>query len=156
VDSAYVAEVLRKNHPDAFRVLSEHPISFYYENDGHLLYHEHPTIELDPFTDRVRYINYSPPFQAPLPVDTPEEVYQALALFAGMLNDEANTMTFTLKEGEAVLFDNRRVLHARTAFEELPGNAEGQANRWLKGCYIEGDAVWDRRRVLATDKSLRS
>ena len=59
----------------------------------------------------------------------------------------------TLREGDAVLFDNRRVLHARTAFTDP---AEGKAaasmddmtSRWLKGCYLEADAVLDRGRVL--------
>ena len=56
-----------------------------------------------------------------------------------------------------MLFDNRRVLHARSAFEEwseeerpsnVPKAMEGEASRWLKGCYLESDAVSDRMRVL--------
>jgi alpha-ketoglutarate-dependent taurine dioxygenase len=60
---------------------------------------------------------------------------------------------YTLKEGDAVLFDNRRVLHARTAFadrERADTGQEREANRWLKGCYFEADAVLDRGRVLRT------
>ena len=60
------------------------------------------------------------------------------------------------------MFDNRRVLHARTAFEEKKeGEREGgvrfgigddmrMTNRWLKGCYLEADAVADRMRVIKT------
>ena len=48
-----------------------------------------------------------------------------------------------------MLFDNRRVLHARTAFTEREAeNNDGETNRWLKGCYLEADAVLDRGRVL--------
>lgn len=67
---------------------------------------------------------------------------------------------YTLKEGDAVLFDNRRVLHARTAFHDRGSRdrtnevKEGEPNRWLKGCYLEADAIMDRRRVLERNKDL--
>lgn len=61
-------------------------------------------------------------------------------------------MGYTLREGDAVLFDNRRVLHARTAFTDGPPGGkearEGETNRWLKGCYLEADTILDRGRVL--------
>jgi len=50
-----------------------------------------------------------------------------------------------------VIFDNRRVLHARTAFKEKEGEGagkDGEPNRWLKGCYFEADALLDRARML--------
>ena len=48
-----------------------------------------------------------------------------------------------------MLFDNRRVLHARTAFREKEAeSSKEETNRWLKGCYLEADAVLDRMRVL--------
>jgi gamma-butyrobetaine dioxygenase len=96
-------------------------------------------------------VNYSPPFQAPLPLSTPKEFYPALLRFGKLLNDPQNTHEYTLREGDAVLFDNRRVLHARTAFsdpESEPG--KGETNRSLKGCYLEADALVDRMRVLRT------
>jgi gamma-butyrobetaine dioxygenase len=70
-----------------------------------------------------------------------------------MLAQEQNQYKYLLKEGDAVIFDNRRVLHARTAFSDLendPGQSgkDGETNRWLKGCYLEADAPLDRGRVL--------
>jgi alpha-ketoglutarate-dependent taurine dioxygenase len=75
-----------------------------------------------------------------------------LKIFSELLNDPKNTYKYTLREGGAVLFDNRRVLHARTAFYEKEGGEveEGGANRWLKGCYLEADAILDRGRILRT------
>ena len=55
---------------------------------------------------------------------------------------------YTLKEGDTVMSDNRRILHARTAFTDKEGVTEDEVNRWLKGCYIEADAILDRGRVL--------
>ena len=128
-------------------------MAFHYINDGHHLHYLHPTIELsepNSFGDTtINHINYSPPFQAPLPISTPVTFYPALQRFAKLLNEPNNTYQYTLREGDAVFFDNRRVLHARTAFSDIEEQGgEGETNRWLKGCYLEADAVQDRGRVL--------
>jgi gamma-butyrobetaine dioxygenase len=158
---------LRKIHPVDFNTLATTPVPFHYINDGHHLHHEHPTIELGPLpapiatgtstTDasvpEIKHINYSPPFQAPLLLgSTPPAFYSALGRYAALLDDPANILEYTLREGDAVLFDNRRVLHARTAFTDDGPSAgvDGETNRWLKGCYLEADAILDRGRVLRT------
>ena len=156
VDALHVARKLRKSHPADFDILTKTPVPFHYIVDGHHLHHEHPTIELAPSTTsssephQILHINYSPPFQAPLFLNTPVEFYSALARFAEMLNDPVNIYEYTLREGDAVVFDNRRVLHARTAFRDKPAveMKRGEINRWLKGCYLEADALADRVRVL--------
>jgi len=147
---------MRTKNPDSFDILTSTPVSFHYINDGHHLHHQHPTIELSthpsssPPSTPIAYINYSPPFQAPLPLSTPATFYPALSHFTRLINDTENTHAYTLKEGDAVIFDNRRVLHGRTAFREADEYAgdEGEADRWLKGCYVEADALFDRGRTL--------
>ena len=103
------------------------------------------------------YVNYSPPFQAPLPVNAPPDLFNALAQFSKLIKRPEGRYVYRLQEGDAVLFDNRRVLHARTAFKEwqdhqrpkgVPQTCEGESSRWLKGCYLEADALLDRMRVL--------
>ncbi|KAJ7594453.1 hypothetical protein C8J56DRAFT_1161064 [Mycena floridula] len=139
-----------------FEVLSSHPVRFHYVNDGHSLHYEHPTIELwgpqsteRPGERSIKYINYSPPFQAPLPLSTDRNFYESLGRFEKLLDKPENSYRYTLEEGVAVVFDNRRVLHARTAFQDIEGQSQsGIPNRWLKGCYLEGDPLWDRARVL--------
>ena len=157
VDALHVARELRESHPADFDILAKTPVAFHYILDNHHLHHEHPTIELGPPSifstssePQISHINYSPPFQAPLPLNTPMEFYPAFARFAGMLNDPINTYQYTLREGDAAVFDNRRVLHARTAFRDRPDVElkRGEINRWLKGCYFEVDALVDRVRVL--------
>ncbi|KAJ9115835.1 hypothetical protein QFC22_004977 [Naganishia vaughanmartiniae] len=113
-------------------------------------------------------VNYSPPFQAPFPAPSPahtpgeqDKLFAALALFERLLAREEGLYEFTLREGEMVVFDNRRVLHARRAFrnkEEEPREreeggsegvgVEGEPTRWLKGCYLDGDVVWNKMRVM--------
>jgi alpha-ketoglutarate-dependent taurine dioxygenase len=167
VDALHAAQVLRHTHPADFDLLTKTPVAFHYINDGHHLHREHCTIELAPTTtsparQEIRHINYSPPFQAPLSLSTPTEFYSAFKRFSDLLNHELNTYHYTLKEGDAVIFDNRRVLHARTAFRDMTEEEwqkakttnhcakDGEPNRWLKGCYLEADAILDRVRVLKT------
>ncbi|KAI0649648.1 Clavaminate synthase-like protein [Trametes meyenii] len=156
VDAAYIASKLRVTEPGVFDVLASTPVTFHYINDGHHLHHSHPTIQLSRFQEEpaapptIEFINYAPPFQAPLPIKTPSAFYPALQRFASMIGDPRVQFEYLLREGDAVLFDNRRVLHARTAFweREGEGSSDGETNRWLKGCYLEADAVLDRGRVL--------
>ncbi|KAG0696242.1 hypothetical protein DFH29DRAFT_211742 [Suillus ampliporus] len=166
-DGLHTAETLRKSHPTDFDILATTPVPFHYVNDGHHLHYEHPTIEVAslpaavgptteisvPSLPEIKHINYSPPFQAPLLLDsTPPAFYSALGRYADQLDDPLNTLEYTLREGDAVLFDNRRVLHARTSFtdDESSADAYAETNRWLKGCYLEADAILDRGRVLRT------
>ncbi|KDN45278.1 Clavaminate synthase-like protein [Tilletiaria anomala UBC 951] len=120
---------------------------------------------------RLVAINYSPPFQSPLPLhpspsppsggrgaDSPL-FRRALSTFARLTHDVRFAHVRQMSPGECVIFDNRRVLHSRTGFEWdeneeacTSGGGGGeldQVRRWLKGCYVEGDAVWSTYRVLS-------
>ena len=168
VDSFAAAETLRITHPEDFARLATTPVPFHYINDTRHLHYARPTITLDPAggggggaEPQVTAVSYSPPFQAPLHRDTPPEFYDALARYAELVEAPSAVYAFQLNEGDAVIFDNRRMLHGRTAFQSKgSGNASGhrdaagQANRWLKGCYFEGDIMASRARILR-DKAAR-
>ena len=130
---------------------------FQYINDARHLHHTHPTISLGLASashdgePHIAAVSYSPPFQAPLPRDTPPAFYDALRRFAALTEAPAAVYTRQLGEGDAVVFDNRRVLHGRTAFESrsVPENVVGkELDRWLKGCYFEGDLLASHGRML--------
>lgn len=151
VDAIQRAQVLREKDRESFVTLSTIPVHFHYQNDGHFLHHAHTTIEIaEPGLEQsIRCINYSPPFQAPLRPSKSDVLYPALKAFAKLLDDPAARFDYTMQEGDAVLFDNRRVLHARTAFQSKESDDRPlETNRWLKGCYLEADAVYDRARIL--------
>ena len=100
-------------------------------------------------THNIEYINHAPLNQAPLALDTPNEIYVALGQFEHMLDDPVVRFDYHLLEGDAVLFDNRRVMHARTAVSERDEEGLGEeTNRWLKGRYLEADSVLDGGGVL--------
>jgi gamma-butyrobetaine dioxygenase len=155
VDSFRAAETLHKEDPAAFKTLSETDVKFWYINDGHHLHHNHKTIVVDGFLPdgrpKVTYVNYSPPFQAPLPLHTAKEFYPALQKFAALLRNPSSRWEYLMKESDLVFFDNRRVLHARRAFSATGAGDSREPNRWLKGCYVEADPIWDRLRVLSTN-----
>jgi gamma-butyrobetaine dioxygenase len=157
VDAFAAASALRAAHPADFARLVATPVPFQYINDARHLHHARPTISLGPASTssdgepHITAVSYSPPFQAPLPRDTPPAFYDALRRFAAL--NEAPTAVYTrqLSEGDAVIFDNRRILHGRTAFEDRsePEDVVGnEPSRWLKGCYFEDDQMGSHGRVL--------
>ncbi len=160
---------LGKMDREAFDVLCEKGVAFHYLNEHHHLYREHRTIQLASSSTipsssssssssygrllpEVGYINYSPPFQAPLPLSTASDprFFPALRTFTRILNSRERIFERELKPGMAVVFDNRRVLHGRRGFQSV-GKQEG-IGRWLKGCYLEGDDLLDRLRVIREGK----
>lgn len=165
-----MAAHLYRQSPESFNLLATHPIAFHYLNDNHHLHQLHTTFVLTPphlfplspdhsanSMPALDCINYSPPFQAPLPVNSPPKLFSALAQFSKLTKRPEGRYVYQLQEGDAVLFDNRRVLHARAAFRnwqdherpnDVPQTRGGESSRWLKGCYLEADALLDRMRVL--------
>lgn len=153
VDALNAANTLRVTSPSDFDILTTTPVSFHYINDGHHLHYDHPTIQLGAFPDEhgvfpIKFVNYSPPFQAPLHLSTPPQFYDALEKFVEILENPENRYEYLLKEGDVAVFDNRRVLHGRAAFTSKNLKDDGGTDRWLKGCYIEADALSDRARVM--------
>ncbi|BFZ62490.1 hypothetical protein YB2330_003585 [Saitoella coloradoensis] len=149
VDSFRAAHALRLDNPMAFGALTKTPVTFHYKNDGRHFHYTRPTIVLDPYAvgpdPVIDHVNYSPPFQAPF-----ENINQnfrgfhsALRNFADYMAKPEQVYEMTLKEGECVVFQNRRVLHARREFDAASGE------RWLKGAYVDIDAFRDKYRVLS-------
>ncbi|OAV89122.1 hypothetical protein PTTG_07857 [Puccinia triticina 1-1 BBBD Race 1] len=173
LDAYTAAMELLTRDPEAFRTLARAPIGFEYINDSHHTYFDRPTIELKPHAsidalirrphellDSLVAVNYAPPFQAPFRLhsrpDSLRAVVAALKSFVELFHADSRAFEIGLLPGQAVAFDNRRILHSRTAFLPDPARTsqpsdgpEGtHVHRWLKGAYVDGDSVWDRIRVL--------
>ncbi|KAG4441157.1 hypothetical protein IFR05_003378 [Cadophora sp. M221] len=137
-------------------ILSTKNLAYHYRNAGEHYYYERPVIEYTGYHVKtafgnkpgIKFINYSPPFQAPFPVTKPNQglifpkLARALRNFAENVESPHSLYEYRLKEGECVMFNNRRVLHGRREFE--PGNGE----RWLKGTYIDTDVFNSKWRTL--------
>lgn len=100
--------------------------------------------------------NWSPPFQGPFRIDIGlkdhgaklQNWHRAAKAFDQALNHPENMFQYRLEEGDCVIFNNRRVLHGRTAFT----SGTGGAVRWLKGAYLDHDDFQSQLRVMQRTK----
>jgi len=71
-----------------------------------------------------------------------EAAYAGLRAFQTLAAGDRFGLTFDYAPSDLIIFDNRRILHGRTAFDDATGE------RALKGCYMEREEVLSRIRVL--------
>jgi gamma-butyrobetaine dioxygenase len=83
------------------------------------------------------------PLQLPAPFVV--EFYDAYRSFAEVIAGTALRLNFRLEPGDCVIFDNTRLLHARTAFSD-----SGAGTRHLQGCYSDLDGLFSTITVLET------
>jgi gamma-butyrobetaine dioxygenase len=142
VDGFLAAGLLRAADPAAFALLASTPATFAYADATAELRATRPMIGLDP-AGRIREIRFNhrslQPWTArPGPVaaqhDGGAAFYAAYRAFASLLRRPELLLTFRLEPGDCIVFDNTRVLHARTGFA-----ATGR--RHLQGCYADLDGV---------------
>ncbi|KAF1996811.1 Clavaminate synthase-like protein [Amniculicola lignicola CBS 123094] len=155
-DSFHAAHQLHTQSAFHFRTLCTFPVTYHYHHPTHHYHYTRPTIELFPYPKyseptnlAIRHVNWSPPFQGPFEAriggenQTNIRNYLAAAhAYDKLLNAEENLYEYRLEEGECVIFDNRRVLHARRAFDAQKGE------RFLKGAYVDDDVFFSKLRVL--------
>ena len=160
---------ISKEAPENLASLYNFQVTYRYKNDGHWYQQDRTTlenpIEFDVFgseipnlTDPEQEINWSPPFQGPFERDigikdtlvndgtysgpSGLRVYlKAAKTFKAFLEAEDAVLETKMEEGTCVIFDNRRILHARKAF-----NSDGE--RWLRGAYVDKDPFKSRLRVM--------
>jgi alpha-ketoglutarate-dependent taurine dioxygenase len=155
-DSFHAAHQLHRKSPFHFRNLCTFPVTYHYHHPEFHYHFTRPTIELYPYPKyseptnlAIKHVNWSPPFQGPFEARIGAENQTALRnylsaanAFEKLLSSEENLYEYRLEEGECVIFDNRRVLHARRAFDAQKGE------RWLKGAYVDDDVFHSKIRVL--------
>jgi gamma-butyrobetaine dioxygenase len=143
VDGFAVAEHLRLEEPDNFRLLNETPIGFRFYDQVSDYAWRAPVIGLGS-AGEFSEIRFNPWLTEPLEV-APERfaaVYGALRRFDELTRDPRFQIRIRLDAGMMSAFDNRRVLHGRAAFDERGGR------RHFQGCYVEREEVTNRIRVL--------
>ncbi len=140
VDGFEAAERLRADDPGAFATLATTPVRFRFRTDTVDLQAERTIIELGA-SGRVVAVNVNHrSMEAPAPGPEVDRFYGAYGRFHRLLAEPELAHELTLAAGELLVFDNRRVLHARTAFDT-------SSARHLQGCYIDIDALRSRARL---------
>ncbi len=138
-DGFAAAERLRRDHPDAFDLLSRTTMRFRFQDEAVDLQAERPLIEVDT-EQRVIAISVNHrSMQTPTPSAGIDRFYEAYQTFREYLTAPDAVVAITLRAGDLIAFDNRRVLHGRTGFSITEP-------RHLQGCYIDIDAVRSRAR----------
>ncbi|WP_340161123.1 TauD/TfdA family dioxygenase [uncultured Hoeflea sp.] len=143
-DGFAMAEDLRSEDPDAFRLLCDVPIPFrFHDADADIRVHE-PVITLDAKGEVIE-IRYNAHLAAifDMSPDIMPAYYRAYRAYMAKTRDPKYRLTLKLKAGEMVVFDNRRVLHGRDAFDPSTGY------RHLHGCYVDRGEFSSRLRLLA-------
>ena len=74
--------------------------------------------------------------------DDIQKAYAALRCYMEKANSPKYQMSFSFKAGDLVIFDNRRILHGRTAYDPSSGD------RALRGTYLDRDDVFSKIRQL--------
>lgn len=142
VDGFLAAALLRELHPDAFDILTHTPVPFAFRDRDTELRACGPIIEVDPRGD-MREVRFSNRHVQPIRLAPQHaaDFYRAYRQFAALAYDPELQLTFKLDPGDCIIFDNTRVLHARTAF------ASGGA-RHLQGAYADLDSLASTLAVL--------
>ena len=143
VDGFRAAETLRAREPAAFRLLSGTPIDFHFQDRESDIRFRAPAIALDEAGSvaEVRF-NFAVMGAVRAPTNRMGALCRALRAFAEAIRDPALECRYRLSPGELLIFDNRRVLHGRAAFDPTSGG------RHLQGCYVDRDQLLSRIRVL--------
>ncbi len=144
-DGFAIAEHLRHADSDAFAILAREPVPFLYRAADVELYAERPLIELG-LHGQVISVHYNNRSIGPLPPSAGAltAYYRAYRRLARLLRDSRFHLQMRMAAGDLVVFDNRRILHARTSFK---------AQRHLQGCYLTRDSVCSRIALMGHAES---
>ncbi len=146
VDGYAVAEHLKKNEPDLYKVLTTTDVLFKFVDKDIVLENYGKLIELDDngkytqsrFSGRLDYVPYLEPIQL-------EKFYSARKKLYYLYESSEFELNFRLESGMLMMFDNIRVLHGRTEYDVNTGF------RHLQGCYIDHDSTEGKLRRLKSN-----
>lgn len=165
-DSFAAAEFVKQEDPVAYEALKKIPITYHYDNNNEHYYYSRPlVVEENVYSPSkgnlgiIKEVNYSPPFQGPFEIGVSQstlgkseiedynsklfnEFLRGLKMFESYVNDPKNQYILKMNEGSCVIFNNRRILHSRNNF-----NNSNNGERWLMGCYVDGDSYRSKLRL---------
>ncbi|OJJ46207.1 hypothetical protein ASPZODRAFT_133210 [Penicilliopsis zonata CBS 506.65] len=140
-DALYAAYVVRLVAPEYYKALCSFRLGYEYRHENHVYSNRWPVVQASWDARAQPYrVNYSPPFQSPLYLDQRdqenfEKFKDALEFFTRIMENKKSSFELKLNPGECVIFENRRIVHARRQFNTESGH------RWLAGAYVDDDAV---------------
>ncbi|XP_062548797.1 gamma-butyrobetaine dioxygenase [Armigeres subalbatus] len=146
-DAFYVAELMRREHPADFDMLTKTLVNWtdIGEDEGgqfHSIYRA-PVICIGRDGNLER-INHSVPQRDSffnVPLDRVQPWYRAMSRFVKLIHQEA--VEFKTMPGDILTFSNVRMVHGRTGYTDTDVNT-----RHIVGAYLDWDEIYSKLRVL--------
>lgn len=112
-------------------------MTYHKEGNDHWMYYRRPIIDVNE-NNKVIAIHYSPPFEGPLsiPFDLVERYYEAYRSFVSLSRLQEVSISYRLEPGDIASFNNRRILHARGAFDPSSGKRHLRVKKTFKLYFI--------------------
>jgi len=149
-DGLKISDDLKREAPDDFEILSRTPIPWRFHDATADIRRHRPIISLDRKGGFEAFVFNAHIADLPdMPSSVLYEYYAAYRRVMIRMRDPRYVIRYSLSPGEMVAFDNRRVLHGRTAFDATSGD------RHLRGYYIEQNEIDSRIRVLSRSNTRR-
>jgi len=142
VDGFKAATILRQESKEDFDILTSTWINFRFSDAKTDLRSRVPMIELNDNNEivKVRYNNRSID-TIKLPENKIRPFYKAYRHWNEIIERDDLKITFKLSEGDLMLIDNTRIMHARTAFSK-------KGKRHLQGAYTDLDGLYSLLNIL--------
>ena len=142
VDGFKAASILRDENEENFQTLTCNWINYRFTDSKIDLRSRVPMIELNDNHEiiKVRYNNRSID-TIKVPKDKMRSFYMAYRHWSEVIERDELKIQFKLSEGDLLLFDNTRVMHARTKFSKT-------GRRHLQGAYTDLDGLFSLLNTL--------
>jgi len=142
VDGFKAATILRQESKEDFAILTSTWVNFRFSDTKTDLRSRVPMIELNDNNEivKVRYNNRSID-SINLPENKIRPFYKAYRHWSEIIERDDLKITLKLSEGDLMLLDNTRIMHARTAFSK-------KGKRHLQGAYTDLDGLYSLLNVL--------
>ena len=143
VDGYTVSEILKKENPEFYDILTKVKVRFKFIDKDVVLEDWSELIKLDE-NKNFKQVRFSPRLDY-VPMLDKEKLdlyYKARKKLSEMYNSEKYRIEFKLAPKDLMMMDNYRLLHGRTSYEVKEGN------RFLQGCYIDYDSTEGKLRHL--------
>ncbi|MBX9457737.1 MAG: TauD/TfdA family dioxygenase [Rhizobium sp.] len=146
LDGVAVANDLKREFPEDFKLLAETDVGYYCEHDHYDMRSRQRVIELDEHGEVSGVTISQHMFDiSDLSQEFLDRFYPAFCRFGRMLQSDKYLMRFRLEATECIVFDNHRIVHGRAAYSATEGD------RYLRGCYTDRGEMRSTYRALTTE-----
>ena len=144
-DAFEIARVLRETEPEAFELLSTVPIQFYRYIEGRAAYYTEACVISVDYLGEVtgfRYSNRQTTAPLDLPAELIEPMHDAQRKLSALMRHPDFEIRFLLEPGDILVYDNQRVIHGRTLYDD------SQGARHLRSVETSREEFHNRLRLL--------